>query len=105
MKTVTILSAFAALAAASPCPYGQLAESGSLSQEESAKFFAARSEGEAAVEAQMKEVKRAEKVEHSRQAKYYKRQLDLGELSLGGGLLGGVLQPLSGVLEGLDIPT
>lgn len=105
MKSFVLFSALAGLAAASPCPYGQLAESGSLSQEESAKFFAARSEGEAAVEEQMKAVKRAEKVEHERQAKYYKRQLDLGELSLGGGLLGGVLQPLSGVLAGLDIPT
>lgn len=105
MKSFAILSALAAFAASSPCPYGQLAESGSLSQEESAKFFAARSDGEAAIEAQMREVKRAEKIEHQRQEKYYKRQLGLGELSLGGGLLGGVLQPLSGVLEGLDIPT
>lgn len=105
MKIAVLLSAIASLATASPCPYGQLAESGSLSHEESAKFFAARAEGESAVEKQMKEFKRAEKVEHQRQAKYYKRQLDLGELPLGGGLLNGILQPLSGVLEGLDIPT
>lgn len=62
MKSFALLSALAGLVAASPCPYGQLAESGSLSSEESAKFFAARSEGESAVEAQMKEVKRAEKI-------------------------------------------
>lgn len=105
MKSFALLSALAGFVAASPCPYGQLAEAGTLSQEESAKFFAARSEGESAVEAQMKEVKRAEQIEHARQAEFYKRQLDLGDLSLGGGLLGGTLQPLTGVLANLDIPT
>lgn len=102
MKTVAIALGLAATAMASPCPYGQLAERGALSEAEARNFFAARAEGEAAVEEQMKAVKRAE---HAAQAQFYKRQLDLGELSLGGGLLNGVLQPFSGALKLLDVPT
>ncbi|KAF2168491.1 hypothetical protein M409DRAFT_65447 [Zasmidium cellare ATCC 36951] len=102
MKSFTIALSLAATAMASPCPYGQLAERGALPETEAKNFFVARAEGEAAVEQQMAAVKRAE---HEAQAKYYKRQLDLGELPLGGGLLDGVLQSFSGALELLDVPT
>jgi hypothetical protein len=44
-------------------------------------------------------------VEHAKQERVYKRQLLGGLLPLGGGLLGGVLQPFSGVLAGLGLPT
>ncbi|KAF7191946.1 Dothistromin biosynthesis peroxidase dotB [Pseudocercospora fuligena] len=97
-----IIALLASLAASTPCPYGQLAEEGRLSQEDTAKFFAARSEGESAVQSM---IKKREAAEHARQEHYYKRQLSLGDLPLGGGLLGGVLQPFSGVLSALDVPT
>ena len=88
-----------ALISASPCPYGQLAERGELSPEDSANFFAARSAGNSVVEDMMHDV---QKREFDRQEEFYKRQLDLGSLLLGGGLLNGVLQPFSGVLASLD---
>lgn len=100
MKVAALLSLASAISA-SPCPYGDLAERGLLPRDESDKFFAARAEGEAAVEAQMHEV---QKREYVAQEQYYKRQVDLGELLLGGGLLNGVLQPFSGVLKALDVP-
>lgn len=102
MKSFAIALSLAASAMASPCPYGQLAERGALPEAEAKNFYAARAEGEAAVEEQMASVKRAE---HAAQEQYYKRQLKIGELSLGGGLLNGVLQPFSGVLQALDVPT
>ena len=89
----------ASITLASPCPYGQLAERGELSAEDAAKFYAARAEGSAAVEGMMHEV---QKREFAEQEKFYKRQLDLGELLLGGGLLNGILQPFTGLLAALD---
>jgi hypothetical protein len=102
MKTFALL-ALATAISASPCPYGDLAERGLLPKEEAAQFFQARAEGEAAVEAQMSshEIKKRALDD---QEKFYKRQLDLGDLLLGGGLLNGILQPFSGILEGLDVP-
>ena len=100
MKAVALLSLASAISA-SPCPYGDLAERGLLPREEADKFYAARSEGEAAVESQIRDV---QKREHAAQEQYYKRQVDLGELLLGGGLLNGILQPFSGVLAALDVP-
>lgn len=99
-KQLFILSLATAIVA-SPCPYGQLAERGLPPNEEADKFFAARSEGERAVEAQIK----SKRAEHAAQEQYYRRQLDLEDLPLGGGLLGGVLQPFSGVLQNLGLPT
>ncbi|CAK4031304.1 aromatic peroxygenase-like [Lecanosticta acicola] len=101
MKSFITLSALATFAAASPCPYGQLAERGALPEAEARNFYAARAEGEKAVNSQMDKVKRAE---HARQAEFYKRQVDLGDLPLGGGLVSGVIQPFSGVLALLDVP-
>lgn len=100
MKFLALLS-LAVAVQATPCPYGQLAERGALSAEDTAKFFAARAEKESAVEAEMEKVKRET---HARQEAHYKRQLSTGKLTLGGGLLGGVLQPFSGILEKLDVP-
>lgn len=98
--------ASAALIQASPCPYGQMFERGELSEEDSAKFLAARSEGNTAVKGMM-DAHQAElqKREFEKQEQIYKRQLGLGGLPLGGGLLGGVLQPFTGVLQDLDVPT
>lgn len=79
MNALLLLSLAGAIIA-SPCPYGKLAERGELSAEDSAKFFAARSEGESAVEAQMKIAKREE---HAAQAQYYKRQVEARQLPLG----------------------
>ena len=100
------LLAHAAFTAASPCPFGEMYERGELSQEDAAKFLAARNEGDAAVKGMM-DAHQAElqKREFSRQEQFYKRQLGGGLLPLGGGLLGGVLQPFSGILSGLDVPT
>lgn len=98
LRTLAVLF-LTASTQASPCPYGEMAEKGQLSAADSAKFFAARAEGSAAVERDMHEV---QKREHADQEKFYKRQIDLGQLLLGGGLLGGVLQPFSGALAKLD---
>lgn len=101
MKSFFALS-IAALAAASPCPYGQLAERGALPEADAANFYAARAEGESAVKEMMH--KREAEV-HAEQEKFYKRQVALGDLPLGGGLLAGALQPFSGILSKLDVPT
>lgn len=104
LKSLALLS-LAGSIAASPCPYGQLAERGELSETESANFYAARSEGEAATEAQLKARRSLEtRAEHKRQEEFYKRQLLSDALTLGGGLLNGVLQPFTGVLDSLDVP-
>ncbi|KAH9845157.1 aromatic peroxygenase-like [Teratosphaeria destructans] len=102
MKTFAFLALVGAVAA-SPCPYGQLAERGELSEADAAKFFAARGEGESAVESQMGLEKRS--AEHAAQEQFYKRQVEARQLTLGGGLLTGALQPFTGVLAGLDVPT
>jgi hypothetical protein len=103
MKAFTVLSLALAITA-SPCPYGDLAERGLLPEREAKEFYAARAEGESAIEAQMKARELEKKEEFAAQEKFYKRQLDLGHLLLGGGLLNGVLQPFSGVLAALDVP-
>jgi hypothetical protein len=102
---VTIILSMAAAITASPCPYGNLAERGLLPKEEASKFYAARADKEAAVEAQMLQVRETKRAEHAAQDKFYKRQLSVGDLPLGGGLIGGLLQPFSGVLQGLGLPT
>jgi hypothetical protein len=104
MKAIIILTGAAAIAA-SPCPYGNLAERGLLPKEEATKFYAARADKEAAVEAQMLEVRETKRAEHAVQEKFYKRQLSVDDLPLGGGLVGGLLQPFSGVLQDLGLPT
>jgi hypothetical protein len=57
-----------------------------------------------AVEAQIKARELEKKAEEEAQKKFYKRQLNLGELLLGRGLLNGVLQLFSGVLAALAVP-
>lgn len=113
LQTVAVMRSFnlhclaalslSAFATASPCPYGDLAEKGLLPKREAAEFFAARAEGESAVEAQItaRELKQRE---FAAQADFYKRQLSDGELSLGGGLVDGKLQPFTGMLSGLAVP-
>jgi hypothetical protein len=103
MKGFTVLS-FAAAVLASPCPYGQLAESGALTKKEAEHFYNVRAEGESAVEAYIAK-REAEHNHHKRQEEYYNEQVKRGELLLGGGLLGGILQPFTGILEALDVPT
>ncbi|KAK5126273.1 hypothetical protein LTR85_010508 [Meristemomyces frigidus] len=100
MKTFALL-ALASTVAASPCPYGALAERGALPKAEADKFFAARAERDVSL-GDVKLSKR--EAEHAAQEQFYKRQIDLGDLLLGGGLLNGVLQPFSGVLADLDVP-
>lgn len=90
---------------ASPCPYGQLAERGELSETEAANFYSARSDGETFTEAQLKSRDLHTRKEHAAQRDFYKRQLAARALPLGGGLLDGVLQPFTGALENLDVPT
>jgi hypothetical protein len=92
------------IAAPSPCPYGQLFERGALSDADAAKFIAAREEGEVAVEA-LAHAEKQKREEHAAQEKFYKRQIEARQLNLGGGLLNGQLQPLTGVLANLGIPT
>jgi len=104
IKLLALLLASATLLNASPCPFGKLYEEGKLSDAEAAQFLAVRSDKEAAVEHMISEVAKRD-LEHEKQERIYKRQLLSGLLPLGGGLLGGVLQPFSGVLAGLDVPT
>lgn len=108
MKVTLQFQALAAvlvsIVSASPCPYGDLAERGLLPRDDAAKFFAARAEGDSAAEHELKQRSTEQAIEFEAQEKYYKRQLDLGDLNLGGGLLNGVLQPFSGVLAALDVP-
>lgn len=100
------LAALASLANASPCPFGQMYERGELSEGDAAKYLAARDQGDAAVKAMMDEhAAEKQKRDFEKQEKVYKRQLGLGQLPLGGGLLGGILQPFTGILQGLDVPT
>lgn len=101
IKLSALLLATATLLNASPCPFGQLYEEGKLSEADAAKFLAARSEKESAVETMMAEAELTKR-EHARQEKVYKRQLLSNLLPLGGGLLNGVLQPFSGTLAELD---
>lgn len=104
-KITTLASVLTSVVSASPCPYGDLAERGLLPKREADKFFAARDLGEASVEHQLKERSEdLQKREFDAQEKFYKRQLSLGSLPLGGGLLNGVLQPLTGLLAGLGLP-
>ena len=103
---VLILNAFAAIVGASPCPFGQMFERGELSDADATNFLAARSEGGAAVKHIVdKHIAEKRVDEYAIQEQVYKRQLGLGLLPLGGGLLNGVLQPLTGVLSALDLPT
>lgn len=103
-KALAVLS-LAIATSASPCPFGDLVERGLLPEADAAKFYEARAEGESAVEAHMVEKRELEKkAEYVAQEKFYKRQIDLGELLLGGGLLNGLLQPFSGILQDLDVP-
>ncbi|EMD00520.1 hypothetical protein BAUCODRAFT_172510 [Baudoinia panamericana UAMH 10762] len=100
------LLAIASTTLASPCPYGEMAERGLLPKSEADKFFAARAKREVAVEAQMEvQMKAKRDAEHASQEQFYKRQLLGGLLSLGGGLLNGALQPFTGQLEKLGVPT
>jgi len=100
-----LLVALAGMAVASPCPYGQLAERGMLAAEDAAKFFAAREKrSEELDDVAVAEIAKRD-AEHEAQEQFYKRQLLGGVLKLGGGLLGGVLQPFTGVLAALDVPT
>jgi hypothetical protein len=111
-KTSAIAALLVSIVAASPCPFGDLAERGLLPAADSKKFFAARDLGESEVEHQMRtrsieelEKRELEKREHAAQEVFYKRQLLGGLIPLGGGLLNGLLQPLTGVLSGLGLPT
>ncbi len=87
------------LASASPCPYGSMAECGELSQTCAKKFFAALAYGSPVVEDMIHDNR---KWEFTQQEMFYERQLDLGELLFGGGLLNGILQPFTDVLSALD---
>lgn len=104
--SLLVLAAFACFTNASPCPFGEMFERGELSEADAAKFLAARSEGSAAVKDMMDaHAAEKEKRDHAKQHEIYKRQINLGALTLGGGLLGGVLQPFKGILSGLAVPT
>lgn len=102
MKSFIAVSALAAIAAASPCPYGQLAERGALPEADAKSFYDSRSEGEAAVK---KLMARSTEEVHAAQASFYSKQKARGALNVGGGLLNGALLPFTGVLQDLDVPT
>ncbi|KAB8343155.1 hypothetical protein FH972_022745 [Carpinus fangiana] len=105
-RIAALALAAASVVNASPCPFGDMAEKGQLSEEQSAKFFKARAEGHPVIENMMDEHTAAkQKRDFDHQEKYYKRQIEERQLDFGGGLLGGVLQPFSGLLQGLDVPT
>lgn len=89
MQITLLVAALAgsALAAPSGCPFGKLFERGELSEEDAAKYLAARAEGESAVHAQMEfaSAQKTKRDEHAAQEKFYKRQLEARQLDLGGG--------------------
>lgn len=104
LRSILLYSLAGSAYAASVCPFGQLAERGELSEDDAAKYYAARSEGSHAVR-ELMHVESQKRDSHAAQEKFYKRQVKARQLGLGGGLLGGVLQPLTGVLENLGLPT
>jgi hypothetical protein len=105
-KTSAIAALLVSIVAASPCPFGDLAERGLLPDHDAKRFFAVRDLGEAEAEHQLKKREaEIQKREFADQAKFHKRQLLGGLLPNGGGLLGGILQPLTGALSGLALPT
>jgi len=103
MKTFAVLS-LAAAVIASPCPYGQMAEGGMLSKKDADNFYQVRAEGEAAVEAHIAK-REAEHNHFKRQEEFYTQQVKRGDLPLGGGLVNGLLQPFTGILADLGLPT
>lgn len=104
LRSILLYSLASSAYAASLCPFGQLAERGELSEADAAKYYAARSEGSHAVR-ELMHTESQKRDKHAAQEKFYKRQVKARQLGLGGGLLGGVLQPLTGVLENLGLPT
>lgn len=104
-RITALALAAASIVNASPCPFGDMAEKGQLSEADSAKFYKARSEGHPVVENMMDEAATMkQKREFDAQAEFYNQQMEKRQLNLGGGLLNGVLQPFSGILAGLDVP-
>lgn len=90
MQLSLLLAALAGtvLGAPSGCPFGKLFERGQLSEEDAAKYLAARAEGESAIHAQMElaTTEKTKRAEHAAQEKFYKRQLEARQLNLGGGM-------------------
>lgn len=89
MQLTFLLAALAGYTVAAPsgCPFGKLFERGELSEEDAAKYLAARTEGESAVHAQMElaSAQKTKRDEHAAQEKFYKRQVEARQLNLGGG--------------------
>lgn len=104
LRSILLYSFIGSAYATSICPFGKLAERGELSEEYAAKYFAARSEGSHAIR-ELMQAESKKRDSHAAQEKFYKRQVKARQLGLGGGLLNGVLQPLTGILENLGLPT
>ena len=103
-RLAALALALASYTAASPCPFGQMAEAGQLNAEDTAKFLKVRSDGDIAVEAMMEEAAAKQKRDHEFQAEYYAHQQKRGLLPFGGGLLNGALLPFTGKLKGIAVP-
>lgn len=101
MKFITLASTvpFASVAYGVACPFEAMKRSGLLNEAEAAKFEAVKRDPSVAEE--LFQV-------HRREAEASPAPQGLGSplgLPLGGGLLNGALQPLTGPLAALDIPT
>lgn len=104
LRMSALALALASIVTSSPCPFGQMHEEGKLNAEDSDSFLKAREFGEDAVENMIHFSKKTKRTPED-QNEYYKRQSTAGLLPLGGGLLNGALQPFTGRLANLDVPT
>lgn len=94
-----VAASILAFISASPCPRGQLAERGELPAHEAGEFFKVHADGESEAKHMMDSLQESE-IE-GRQLGGIIGGLVGGLLPMGGGLLNGVLQPLTGVLKNL----
>lgn len=103
LKSICFIACLCFDAYATRCLFGQLVESGQLSESEAVSFVVARAQNAEVVEQMLHNFKKRETLEEEG---LKERQGGLlGEILgglLGGGLLNGVLQPFTGVLAGLE---
>ncbi|KAF2148597.1 hypothetical protein K461DRAFT_330031 [Myriangium duriaei CBS 260.36] len=103
---VLALVSLSASVLAGPCPFEHMKRAGLLSPEDEAKFDAVKRDPKMA-DILFKQHRReiVAKSENIHELRGPRKRDGLLDLPLGGGLLNGVLQPLTGILSALDIPS
>jgi hypothetical protein len=104
LLSVAFVAGFIGLAQGTACPFSLLKRAGILTDADAAKFEAVKRDP-AAAEALFQEYQRQEANEKREPQSSGLLGGLLGELPLGGGLVNGLLQPLTGVLAALDLPS